>query len=752
MNQVYEELVLHTVPGAAPGTVRLAFDDDPATRHVSIAAGRVGTWKITFTVGEGGISVGGGVALWWPHGGFRFSRRSQAVFPERRGYVTAETSGAAEVELHVNSRDPQHTHALASAVVREHTLEAGDEIVFRFNDRSAGAPGEMVYPNVTAMALHVGLDADGAGVFHELADSPLTINIVAGSEPARYLVLAPTSVEAGAGHSVRIVALDRCGNLAPTTAADLELRAPSCTGLPKRSFLSPLDGGRHTFEGVDFEAGVHRIKVFDRQRDLCNASNPIVSEPDPEYQVYWGDLHNHCYDDSLWLDLNATTDPDYNYRYGRDVSKLDFCALNFHLYLENGFNEQDQAWRRLQEAAARYHEPGRYVTFSGFETHGFGGDRCMILNTDLAPELDLRDLYGTNTRRHLESAADLERMFEAAAELGAMVTCHVGGTPANLDFHDARVQWSIEVASMHGNFEWFGQRAVRRGLRVGFHGSSDGHVQTPGHPRRPGSGGRNGDLNRRDYGYGSGALMGVWARELTREALWEAFRARRTYATTGARIWLRFTVNSWEMGGEARVQGPPLIHARVIGTATIERLALIRDDRLLHTWEIEADQGEVSFSDEGCPTGEHSYYLRVTQKDGELAWSSPVWVERTDGSEGNGSTAPPWNQDPSQLPIALSSQEAQRYERRLWGYLEREEDASRWDAIQAVRVVPSPMGRYALLLGYDRKREHRVHFKLFLDYPDVVMRIDLGWGDYGQYRNPGVEAFEDYRDGPREIR
>jgi hypothetical protein len=84
--------------------------------------------------------------------------------------------------------------------------------------------------------------------------------------------------------------------------------------------------------------------------------------------------------------------------------------------------------------------------------------------------------------------------------------------------------------------------------------------------------------------------------------------------------------------------------------------------------------------------------------------------------------------------------------------LQREEDASRWEAIQAVQVVASPMGRYALLLAHDRKHQRRVHFKVFVDYPDMVRRLDLGWRDFGQYRNLAAAAFEDYQDGPRPIR
>jgi len=93
----------------------------------------------------------------------------------------------------------------------------------------------------------------------------------------------------------------------------------------------------------------------------------------------------------------------------------------------------------------------------------------------------------------------------------------------------------------------------------------------------------------------------------------------------------------------------------------------------------------------------------------------------------------------------LPPREAQRYEQRLLDYLHSEEDATRWESLQAVRLVPSPMGRYVLLLAYDRKHQKTVHFKLFLDYGDIVLRMDLGWRDFGQYPNPTAAAFVDYQ-------
>ena len=745
MDSAYEEVKFATAPGPAPGRARIAFAEEPLGRCADAVAGRLGTWAVACTVGAGGIARSGGMGLWWSCSGFRFSLRPQAIFPERRGYVTASTTGAARLELRVNSRDPGHSRHIAMVRLPEDPLADGDIVTLRFNEPPPGGCGGLSHLNVAlGVELHVGVDADGSGTFVEVTDSPLTINLIADARPASYLVLGPSTVSPEDSSAVQVVALDACGNLAPQAAAELCVEAPGCAGLPERVSLNPLDGGRKRFPGVSFPPGVNRVRLVDRTRDIHAVSQPIRCAAEQTWNVYWGDLHNHAYDSSLWLDLTPTTDPDYNYRYGRDVSRLDFCAVNFHLYLENGFNDQDRAWQQVQDAAARYHVPGQYVTFSAFEYHGFGGDRCQIFNGDILPEARLEEIYGANTRRPLESEADLGRLFDFAATTGSMLTGHVGGNPADMGYHDPRVQWSAEVASMHGNFEWFAQRALQQSTRVGFHGSSDGHVQTPGHPRRPGSGGRNGDFNRRDTGYGSGALTGVLAAELTREALWEAFRARRTYATTGARMLLDFRVDGRAMGEEVTLTGPPEIRAEVVGAGAIERLEVIRDDRLILTRPGEGDELRFSFVDADCPRGEHYYYLRVSQEDGEFGWSSPIWVQRADGPEAATNSLPLWNADDPEVRAELSEGEARGHERCLQDYLEQEEDAHRWHSLRATRVVPSPMGRYALLLAHDRKHDRPVHFKLFLDYEDIVLRMDLGWRDFGQHPNLAAMAFADY--------
>ncbi|MCL4425739.1 MAG: DUF3604 domain-containing protein, partial [Firmicutes bacterium] len=161
----------------------------------------------------------------------------------------------------------------------------------------------------------------------------------------------------------------------------------------------------------------------------------------------------------------------------------------------------------------------------------------------------------------------------------------------------------------------------RRGSRLGFIASSDGH---DGHP-----GGAEAwtGLALRPKPYGSG-LVAVYAEELTREAVFEALRRRRVYAVTGARIQLGFWVAGHFMGEETHMKAGvrPEIRISVEGIFPLELIEVVRDGHVIGRWGWGEKRAEILHVDETPPPGLHFYYLRVRQGDGEMAWSSPVWV------------------------------------------------------------------------------------------------------------------------------
>ncbi|MGH2371200.1 MAG: Tat pathway signal sequence, partial [Chloroflexota bacterium] len=105
---------------------------------------------------------------------------------------------------------------------------------------------------------------------------------------------------------------------------------------------------------------------------------------------------------------------------------------------------------------------------------------------------------------------------------------------------------------------------LRQGHPVGLVGSTDHHSGYPG-----------------SHGYGR---LAAAATALTREALWDAFLARRVYAATGDRIRLDFWLNGAWMGAEVAAPGTREIEVRVQGRGAVDYVELLKNERVLRRW------------------------------------------------------------------------------------------------------------------------------------------------------------------------
>jgi hypothetical protein len=121
------------------------------------------------------------------------------------------------------------------------------------------------------------------------------------------------------------------------------------------------------------------------------------------------------------------------------------------------------------------------------------------------------------------------------------------------------------------------------------------------------------------------------APELSRKSLYEALYNRRCYATSGVPVVLDFRVNDELMGSDIIIHSTPIIWAKIQGTAPIRTVNLIRSGYIHAGMQCREGAGlkELIFSLEDdiiIPGEKHYYYLQVTQEDGNMAWSSPIWV------------------------------------------------------------------------------------------------------------------------------
>jgi hypothetical protein len=122
----------------------------------------------------------------------------------------------------------------------------------------------------------------------------------------------------------------------------------------------------------------------------------------------------------------------------------------------------------------------------------------------------------------------------------------------------------------------------------------------------------------------------VLAEEFSRKGLVEAMKKRHTYAATD-NIVLDVRMGALGiMGDEVRTDKPSL-DVVVLGTGPLERVEVLRDGEVVHTAKLEKNVSDARFHwDDPAPRkGEKAsyYYVRVEQKDGQMAWASPIWVK-----------------------------------------------------------------------------------------------------------------------------
>ena len=119
-------------------------------------------------------------------------------------------------------------------------------------------------------------------------------------------------------------------------------------------------------------------------------------------------------------------------------------------------------------------------------------------------------------------------------------------------------------------------------------------------------------------------LTGVWAKENTLPAIFEALKARRCYGFMGGgRIRLDFRINGHYMGEEITVEGDRTLYYNVEADVPVDTVTVVKNGR---DYIMLKSRPEMAIFDYRQERETDYYYLRVRLTDGRYAWSSPIWV------------------------------------------------------------------------------------------------------------------------------
>ena len=101
---------------------------------------------------------------------------------------------------------------------------------------------------------------------------------------------------------------------------------------------------------------------------------------------------------------------------------------------------------------------------------------------------------------------------------------------------------------------------------------------------------------------------------------------------TGARhVLAEFTSEAggkqYMLGDEFTTAQTPTFRLKIVGTAPLSKITLVKDDVEHVLGEPNKADVEFTWSDKEAKAGKESYYyVRGEQADGELVWASPMWI------------------------------------------------------------------------------------------------------------------------------
>ena len=408
-----------------------------------------------------------------------------------------------------------------------------------------------------------------------------------------------------------------------------------------KTVTATYESGRVTYTpAADLPQGRTEVTVTVRRADGKSASITwFFTVGATKYQHYFGQLHSHTqYSDGAGTLTDAL-------RYVENLpasANVQFVAFTDHsnyfdsssspnveaaLYDTSLVKDSDanHSWKTYKDTIAKFNEDnaGSMVAIGGFEMTWSGGPGHI--NTFNTPGIVSRNNKTLNNKTDdagMKAYYALLSQAEGATSISQFN--HPGTTFGNFkDFNywdpviDSRM-YMVEV----GN----GEGAIGAG---GYYPSYEQYIMAldKGWHLAPTN---NQDNHKGKWGNANDARDVILTDDFSEQGIYEAIRALRMYATEDKNLELTYTVNGLMMGSSI-TEVPDKLNVEVTvndpdASDSVAKVEVVANSgKVAYTWDNAAQLRSGKLSATLDPSYSY-YFIRVTQKDGDLAVTSPVWV------------------------------------------------------------------------------------------------------------------------------
>jgi hypothetical protein len=386
---------------------------------------------------------------------------------------------------------------------------------------------------------------------------------------------------------------------------------------------------------VPHEAGSKIAKASEKKdaEDVKRIRDYRIEVGGKKYQLLRGEFHRHT--EVSW-DGGADGSLEDMFRYAIDAAALDWIGNGDH---DNG-GGREYSWWLTQKLTDAYHVKDRFTPLFCYErsvSYPHGHRNCLFVQRGVRtlPRLAEPDPQKRVAGIH---ADDTKMFYRYLKEFDGICAVHTSATGMGTDWrdNDPKVEPLVEIYQGDRN-----SYEMEEAPRAGFDPKSD-DVKSGKKLAALGGWQPKGFINlafAKGYRFGFESSSDHWSTHISytvalaekhdRAGILNALKQRHCYGATD-NIILDVRCGDHIMGDEFKINEAPVLNVHVVGTGPLAGIDVLRDSEVVETLrpaDANGSEYKGKWEDSKPQAGVHYYYIRVRQKDGQLAWGSPMWIE-----------------------------------------------------------------------------------------------------------------------------